>query len=930
MLLEREQELTTLAEAVARARSGAGGLVLIDGRAGTGTTALLGRLADLAADSGALVLRGAGTPSERSVQFGVVRQLFLPLIADRADRTPRFAAGLTARPEDGTAADIAPAALAETLHGLHILLAEVGAERPVLLTVDDVSWADRLSLHAIAHLAARLDGLPVLLGLVRKDGLAARDPVVSGIAAMATHRVRARNLSRPATARMVAARLGPYCPEDFAHTCHDITGGRPKDVKVLCDRARLRRLGAPLWHTAELRELGESLFRERLLSLLRREPDVEAYAQATAVLGERATDELVVRLAGLSADRCEHVRDILAHVRPDAYDGDPATLVRANAVLILGALSEEDNSRLHREASVLLDECGAGPEYVVAPLLHVDRLDASWEIHQLRAAAAAARDRGAPQDAARYLRRALADVPAASHVRAELLYELGLTESESESGAGPAGRHLIQAAHLMPGLRRRAEIISSAPLHIVGSDPQLADLVRETAAGLGTPREGDQRGRHLVMLLEARDRYAGLGDPRLIASAPRRLRELGEPHGEPSAAEQELRTVLVYAAAMGGQLPHHEVRRMARQILEREPAHAALPGPALDMLPQVFYTVDAPEDGEPWLDAVHLLAKREGTPALRARAEAQRGLLLLARGEIARARECGLRADALVPHAPPEQRLHPGRTLGLVALETADADLAAQANRTLGVFTDQRLAALGRAMRAVRAESQGDLRAALTLYLDSGGALERSGWHNPAMADWQLRAAQLQQRLGRTAEALTLVEQCHERARAWGAPTILARVLRLLGTLTEGPRGIALLREAAATLETRGNRFEYAQALIALGRRLQETSHRDGGRVLNQGRRLAAELQDSSLSGNSGKTERPARAVLAGLTRSEKDVAERAAAGLTNREIATELGTSVRSVEKHLTGAYRKFGITGRDELIQVLGMDSSGLLPRS
>lgn len=924
MLLEREQELTTLAEAVARARSGTGGLVLVDGRTGTGTTTLLCRLADLAADSGALVLRGAGTPSERSVQFGVVRQLFLPLIADR---TPRFAADLTARPEDGTAADIAPAALAETLHGLHILLAEVGAERTVLLTVDDLSWADRLSLHAIAHLAARLDGLPVLLGLVRKDGLAARDPVVGGVAAMATHRVRARNLSRPATARMVAARLGPHCPEDFAHTCHDITGGRPKDVKVLCDRTRLRRLGAPLWHTAKLRELGESLFRERLLSLLRREPDVESYAQATAVLGEGATDELVARLAGLSPDRCEHARNILAHARPDAYDGDPATLVRTNAVLILGALSVEDSSRLHREASVLLDECGAGPENVVAPLLHVDRLDAPWEIHQLRAAAAAARNRGVPKDAARYLRRALADVPATSHVRAELLYELGLTESES--GAGPAGRHLIQAARLTPCLRRRAEIISSTPMHIVGSAPQLADLVRETAAGLGTPREGDRRGRHLVMLLEARDRYAGLGDPRLITSAPRRLRELGEPHGEPSAAEQELRTVLVYAAAMGGQLPHHEVRRMARQILEREPAHAALPGPALDMLPQVLYTVDAPEDGESWLDAVHLLAMREGTPALRARAEAQRGLLLLARGEIARARECGLSADALVTHAPPEQRLHPGRTLGLVALETADANLAAQVNRTLEAFTDPRLVALGRAMRAVRAEAQGNLRAALTHYLDSGVALERSGWHNPAMADWQLRAAQLQQRLGCTADALTLAEQCHERARGWGAPTILARVLRLRGTLTEGPCGLALLREAAAMLETRGNRFEYAQALIALGRRLQETSHRDGDRVLNQGRRLAAELRDRPVSGAPGQTERPARVVMAGLTKSETAVAERAAAGLANREIATELGTSVRSVEKHLTSAYRKFGISGRDELIQALGLDSSSLLPR-
>ncbi|MDG9715503.1 AAA family ATPase [Streptomyces sp. DH24] len=946
MLLEREQELTVLDKAVAEAQSGSGALVLVDGGAGTGTTALLHRLADLAAASGALVLRSAGAFGERAVPFGVVRQLVLPLLAEPGVHIPSLAGpllapgcdpgpgpdrghaaahpslpapGETPRTLDGApcAPDIAPADLADALHWLHIALAGISAERTVVLAVDDLGWVDDASRHALAHLAARLEGMRVLMAVVRKDGLSARDPLVRDIAATATHHVRARALSRRATGRLVADRLGPHCPEEFTATCHEVTGGRPKDLRTLCDRARLRRLGAPAWHTARLTELGESLRRERLLVLLRREPVVEAFAKATAVLGDQATDDLVARLAGLTQEQCDHARDILARTWPGT-DDDPASAVRAVAGVVLGAMGDEESSHRHRQASVLLDECGADPEEVVAPLLHVDRLGGAWEIHQLRAAAAAARRRGAPDAAVRYLSRALVDVPAGGGARAELLFELGVTEAES--GSPSAVRHLVQAARLMPRIRRRAEVVSSTPMHIVGSDPQLADLIRETAAGLGTPREADRHGRYLAMRLEARARYAGLHEPRYVASAPRRLRELGERHTGPSSSERELRIVLLFSAAMGGQAVHRDIARMARQVLEQEPAHAALPGPALDMLPPVLYAVDAPHAAASWLDAARLHAAREGAPGLMARVEAQRGLLLVARGEIALARECGTRAVTLAEGVPSEERLLPVLTLGRVALELEDPELAAQLTGTLEPAADLRLFALHRALRGLRAEARGNLPVALAQYLDCGRVLERAGWLNPAIADWQVRAAFVQHRLGRTADAAATADECHERARTWGAPTMLGRTLRLRGTLTEGPRGVALLRQAVDILESGGNRFELAHALTALGKRLRRTSDAEGDRLLNRGRRLAVELQNAPSDIRSGMTARPVRAIVAGLTPAETKVAERAARGLSNREIATELGISMRAVERHLTSSYRKFGISGRDELARTLG----------
>ncbi|KUN79046.1 hypothetical protein AQJ66_29685 [Streptomyces bungoensis] len=913
MLLEREEELTVLTKAVAETQSGSGGLVLVEGLPGTGTGALLHRLADTAASSGVLVLRSGGAPAERGVTFGVMRQLVLPLLAETDGAAPL---PWTAPCPDRTEAPD-PATFADALHWLHLLLAGTSAERPVLLAVDDLGWVDAPTLHALAHLAARLHGTRLLMAVVHKDGTTADDPLVRDITAAATHHVRARPLSHAAARTLVADRFGPHCPEEFAATCRELTGGRPKYLRVLCDRARLRRLGAPGWQTARLRELGESLRRERLLTLLRREPVVEVFAKATAVLGDRATDELVGRLAGLSRRQCDQVRHALSVVCAGGADDDPAHPVRTVADIVSRAMDAEESSRLHREASAVLDACGADPEAVVAPLLHVDRLGGPWEIHQLRVAAAAALRRNAPDAAARYLGRALADVPPSSRIRAELLFELGLTEAET--GSAPAGRHLVQAARLMPRITRQAEVVASTPMHLLRSDPQLAELVDETATALGTPPEADRLGTCLAMRLEARARYAGLHEPRFVASAARRLRELDEGPAQPSSAERELRIVLLFAAAMGGRAPHGDIARMARQVLAGQPAHASLTGPALELLPPVFYTVDDPEAAASWLDAARLCAAEQGTPGLMARVEAQRGLLLIARGEAALARACGHRAVTLADGAHDEERQPSSLLLGRIALELGDTPLAEQVLEAVEYSADLRIFALQRALWGLRAEERGDLPVALAHYLDCGRVLERAGWLNPAIADWQARTALVQHRLGRSAEAIGTAEVCHERARVWGAPTLLGRSLRVLGTVTEGPRGRALLEQAVDILGTGGSRLEFAHALAALGARLQRTSDAAGDRLLNRGRRLAAELRNRTADIGPGSAP-PARAVAVGLTPAETRVAERAAQGLGNAAIARELGIGVRAVEMHLTSSYRKFGISGRRELSSALG----------
>ena len=67
---------------------------------------------------------------------------------------------------------------------------------------------------------------------------------------------------------------------------------------------------------------------------------------------------------------------------------------------------------------------------------------------------------------------------------------------------------------------------------------------------------------------------------------------------------------------------------------------------------------------------------------------------------------------------------------------------------------------------------------------------------------------------------------------------------------------------------------------------------------------------------------RPRREALSGvgsLTPSERRVADLAAAGATNREIAQELFVTPKTVEVHLSNTYRKLEIRGRRELVGAL-----------
>ena len=185
-LLEREPEVSAIRELVRSARRGTGRLLDAEGSAGIGKTRLLSEARAAAEASGLEVIAARGGELEQGFAFGIVRQLFEPLLAraSSADRTDLMTgAAALARPlfdESQFAPGLEGPAGASfaMLHGLYWLLAGLAFRQPMLVAIDDLHWADEASLRWIAYLAPRLDGLPLLLALATRPPEQSPEPGV--------------------------------------------------------------------------------------------------------------------------------------------------------------------------------------------------------------------------------------------------------------------------------------------------------------------------------------------------------------------------------------------------------------------------------------------------------------------------------------------------------------------------------------------------------------------------------------------------------------------------------------------------------------------------------------------------------------------------------------------------------------------------------
>ena len=159
-------------------------MVAVEGPGGIGKTRLLAAARGGAREAGMRTLHARASELERSFTFGVVRQLFEPTLftadGEERDRWLSGAAGLT-RSMFEDAGAVGDESSYTRLHGLYWLCANLAADGPLLVCVDDAQWADEPSLSFLGFLARRLEDLPVALVLGTRPAPSRTSDVLRGL-----------------------------------------------------------------------------------------------------------------------------------------------------------------------------------------------------------------------------------------------------------------------------------------------------------------------------------------------------------------------------------------------------------------------------------------------------------------------------------------------------------------------------------------------------------------------------------------------------------------------------------------------------------------------------------------------------------------------------------------------------------------------------
>jgi DNA-binding CsgD family transcriptional regulator/tetratricopeptide (TPR) repeat protein len=930
-LLEREAELATVVELIGGIGDG-GRLLAIEGPPGIGKTALLAEAKGLGQEAGLQVLSARGSELERSFSYGLVRQLFEPLLVSvPAEERAELLAGAAALAAPlfepaGLAGDPEGDSSLAMLHGLYWLTANLAARRPLVLVLDDMHWSDLPSLRWLAYLLPRMEGLPVLVvGGLRpeergEDGTLLAQIVSDPMAVV----IRPAPLSVEVATVFLRERLSASADETFCAACHAETGGNPlllrELVRAIADEGLVPiEANVPRLHALAARAGSRAVS----LRLSRLTAAATALARAVAVLGDDADPHQAAALADLDESTAAEASAALARVdilRPQAPLGFVHPLI---GTAVYETLSSLDRDAGHARAARLLAEAGAEPERVAAHLLRAPPAGDSQVVATLREAAHRAGSRGSSESAVAYLRRALAERPSPDE-RAKLLLELGSAETQVDGDA--AIEHLQEAHELSasPVERARVALLLGRQLFLLRGDEADAVFIEALDELSGADAE-------LERLLEAGLITNDLFSPSLHGSALERLERVrGRPAAE-TIGEKLLLSLLAYHDARAG-APAEEVVPLVRRALADGKLVRGNVSGALFAICTVLAMADLNEVLSVYDDLL-AEAHRRGSVFAFAAVKVFRSQALVWRGDLAGAETDAREALAAAAAWGASARFsgHGAAFLADALMEQGKLDEAEAALARAdfgGALPDSARLLYLRDSSARLRLLRGDLEGGLAEMLDAGRRFESVGSRNPAYIAWRSPAALALHQLGEQGEARRLADEELELARAWGAPRALGAALRAAGLIEGGDHGLALLEEAVQVLGDSPAKLEHARARTELGAGLRRANRRSQAREqLRQAVELATICGATQLAARAEREllatgARPRRIALSGvesLTPSERRVAELAASGPTNREIAQALFVTQRTIEVHLTSIYRKLGISSRSQLAAAL-----------
>lgn len=922
-LLERGDLQDAIARALRDSRHGGGQVLLIEGAAGIGKSRLLAELrANATAGQRVLVARAAEL--ERGFAFGVVRQLFEAIVRDpelRASALDGAAAATLEIFEDLNTEAGGPASFA-LLHGLYWLTTNLAERGPLVLCVDDLHWCDTSSLRFLAYLARRLEGTDILLATAtRPIAPNSADAQLLGDLLEQPNVVHLfpQALSMQATQALLEEQLEASVDPVFARACFDATDGNPLMLRQLARSLEAEGIAPRAEYADSVRRAARrALSRTVLARVGRRSEEAVAVARAVAVLGEGATPALVGAVAEVDEPTVERTwRELFQSevLRHDALAFVHA-LVRDAIYLDLPVPVRE---RWHLRAARVLEGAGASAERVSSQLQLAVRAGDQWVAETALRAGLEALRHGAPDAAVSHLQRAL-DEPIAPERRTAVLAPLAGALFNVDA---PASIDVLEELALAQEDPRAAAELHTArvqALALTDRWEEAAALCRELEQRLG-PDQADQ----LAMFQAIRSvcTIFGAGEP----EGYRLLDAYRQPAEEP---EMGFRMRAGQAALMWmyDDATAQQAGDLAASAIQDDPSVLAN-HTLIAVAPLYALALADREECMAIWEAARAESHRSGSVILHITVGMWLGIIRHRRGDLTAALT-GLQESLVFAErwgTGEEARRYARTTLASAFLDAGDVQQARAVldgaeppswSRSLSSLLwfhahAWTLIAEGRFDEALQATTELESRA--------------GSWvRQPVGFDWNLPRAVALHRLGRGAEAVAAAEAGVELGRHWGSPGVLGPALRILGEV-QGNDGLEALRASLDVLEGAPAAVQLTRTLLQLGSTLRRTGEVTEARTpLERAHELATACGSPGLA-EAARVELAAAGVrrlvgdtsVAGLTPSERRVADLAAEGRTNREIAQELFVTPKTVEVHLSAAYRKLGIASRRELAGAL-----------
>jgi DNA-binding CsgD family transcriptional regulator len=901
----REEELGAVEE-VLRAVTQGPTAILIEGEAGIGKTTVWNAGLEAARRAGLRTLVSQGSGAEVKLGYAALTDLLTDVDDDAIAGLPTpqrralAAAALRAEPAGGAAPD--PRAVAT---GFLTLLTQLADTEPILLAIDELQWLDRSSAEVLRFAVRRLRGPVGLLAARRSPPAPQPEEELRLREAERLRVLRLQPLTRDEIHGLLRERTGRNFPPPTLVRIDRVAAGNPF---VALELARTLRTNAKA-EDPTLPETLRGLVAARLSGL---EPEVlRALLLAAALTRPRVVtiqEALEAGEAGALLGRAEAAEIV-------TVDGGAVAFIHPLlASGVYAAATAPERRVAHRRLAAVVEGAEERARHLALATVEPE----PEVIEALDAAAAQARARGAPADAAELLALAFslgAEQPERLIAAAESNFAAG-DIGEAEALANRA----VSALDPGPG-RARALGLLGTIRHRNHSYIDAAALLEQACAEADSGASRVMLAFNLVYVLSNCGRLREA--PARASSAVAEAEELGD--------EGLLAEALAVQTIVGSLVGEGIDEAALARALELEDPERPTP---IHLTPtfiagRLWAWVGRFDEGFAALARARRRGLDQGMETELVHMTAFVATITCESGDLDRAWElvedASERASQLGTEAARAVAL---ANEAAVAGWTGDVERARRcAHESLALF--EAIGDVGEALMTVEALgrlelSLGNHEAAAEVLVPGIEAVIEMGSGDPVMPPLAPDGIEALLALDRVEEARPLVRWLAERGEALGRPQVVALAARGRGLLlaAEGDLEAAeeTVAEALAAHEHQPVAYEQARSLLVIGQVQRRRRRRRAARESLERareiferlgaflwvRRCESELERLGRRRGTGGDE---------LTGSEQRVAELAARGLTNREVGAELFISPKTVEANLARVYRKLGIHSRAEL---------------